>query len=211
MKLVDRMLGDALGWQQQNPELVVVFASSMGQGPVYRKDRKGQLLLKDLAALMSYLGLSSSDYEPRMAMVPQVAFAVDSLVLREKLVAQLEKVKSQSGASLFKIKLVDSSVSLTLNSPDEEEFSLRQLMGPEDEIVDSLKLGIVWVPVEKGTGYHIPEGIFAYAARGIEPSKQRSSIPLSKVKNRLLELGGLILDEQANRPMNSDQQPRPTF
>ena len=41
IKVVDRMLSDAMEYCKNNPDLIVVFASSMGQGAIHRRKHEG--------------------------------------------------------------------------------------------------------------------------------------------------------------------------
>src|SRR5262249_32939033 len=73
LRSVDEMLGDALRFCEMNPELMAIFASSMGQGPVSRKEHEGfELSIPKLDPLLQACGLAGSDFSPLLAMVPQI-------------------------------------------------------------------------------------------------------------------------------------------
>ncbi|HYG70321.1 MAG TPA: hypothetical protein VD838_21770, partial [Anaeromyxobacteraceae bacterium] len=59
MSVLDDMLGDVLGWMRRNPDLTVVFATSMGQGPVYRLGHHGDVaVVQDTVRLLLALGVA---------------------------------------------------------------------------------------------------------------------------------------------------------
>lgn len=77
LKVLDDILRDVLRWSAVNPELVAVFASSMGQAAVHRGYHEGvELVVEDLAFLMACAGLRREEYTPLLAMAPQVAVEV---------------------------------------------------------------------------------------------------------------------------------------
>src|SRR5882672_8023224 len=77
LRVLDDMLADALEWAKANPDLVIIFASSMGQAAVHRGDHEGvELVVEDLGLLMSETGIARQDYSPLLAMAPQVAVEI---------------------------------------------------------------------------------------------------------------------------------------
>jgi hypothetical protein len=98
LEVLDEMLAEVLEWAADNSELVVVFASSMGQNAVHRDNHEGvELVVEDLALLMLHTGLSRDEYSPLLAMVPQVAVEIRDGVKRARARGILEGASCVGG------------------------------------------------------------------------------------------------------------------
>ena len=189
LDVLDEILGDALALQERSPELLLVFASSMGQAAVRRDGNGFEAVVRTLPALVRAAGLADSDVELRLAMVPQVSVAVADETKRARLIAFLEGARVESHA-LFDVDVIGTSLSITIRTPD-----LAGVRGGtftvDGRTLRFADAGIEMLEVESGTGYHVPEGVMAIVGRGIAADDARTELPLASVKERLLELTGL--------------------
>ena len=166
LSVLNEMLADVLVWTKQNPQLTVVFASSMGQGPVHRDEHEGiELHISSVNALLAAAGLSEQDYKPLLAMVPQVAAEIADATKRAAAIAWLQRCRSASGNALFAVKEIGISLSISSILPPRADIELGTVHF-DDTNMPFPKMGLKGVEIEAGTGYHIPEGSFAvYAPR----------------------------------------------
>jgi hypothetical protein len=85
LRVLDDMLRDVLRWAAMNPDLVVVFASSMGQDAVHRVNHEGvDLVVESVPRLMAQAGVPPDAYRPLLAMAPQVAVEICDESLRAR-------------------------------------------------------------------------------------------------------------------------------
>jgi hypothetical protein len=191
MKYVDRMLRDAMRFQEENPELVVVFASSMGQDAVHRDEHEGfEASIPDLDRMLASLGVDKGVYSPLLAMVPQVAMEVANPVARAELRAKLEGCRTRSGAPLFSVQEIGSSLSVTVETPRRGDMEEGGFLGADGIWRAWEEAGIVMNPVEPGTAYHIPEGSLAIRAAGMPGEDARTPIAADAVKGLLMAEAG---------------------
>jgi hypothetical protein len=189
LKVLDDMLGEVLEWMAVNPELVVIFASSMGQDAVHRGYHEGvELVVEDLALLMSCTGISREDYSPLLAMVPQVAVEIANKEERARVRRVLQGATCGEGTKFIGVQETGSSLSITVHTP-----TLKQMSGESFLIGDTAvawsAAGIRKQDVEPGTGYHIPDGsLAAFCARmpGEPLNQLRSKVNADRVKDWML-------------------------
>jgi hypothetical protein len=199
MKLVDEMLGEALSWTRRNPGLIVAFATSMGQAAVHRDSHEGiEASISDLDALMRFCGLSSGDFQPLLAMVPQVAVKVASGQSRRSVKDALEGARSHSGKAFFAVEEIGDSLSITVGTPPLADVRtgtfLRHRPGSAQPGTAAWEdAGIKMNEVEPGTAYHIPEGVLAVYREGVQGSDTRSSLKASEVKEFLMGIAGIAM------------------
>ena len=193
MLCTDKILGDAVEFQEANPDLIVVFATSMGQAAVHRDDHPGyEASIPDLPKLMRVMGVETGEYKPLLAMVPQVAVGVADAPRRKLLKERLEKSHTVSGVKLFTVQEIGQSLSITIKTPGKADADAGLF-----HAADSLEPckweqgGIAMVPVDPGTAYHIPEGVFAMRESGKTGSDARTKIPADEVKGLLMESAGM--------------------
>lgn len=159
--VLDEMLGEVIRWAQLNPNLTVIFASSMGQAAIHRESHEGfELVVEDLSLIMSNIGLSRADYNPLIAMVPQIAVEIKDASKRKKTLETLEKITCGDSTHFIKVQEIGVSLSITVSTPT------RQQLESDVVIIDGNKFtwagtGIRRQEIEPGTAYHIPEGIVA--------------------------------------------------
>jgi hypothetical protein len=189
--VLDDMMRDVLAWADANPDLVILFASSMGQDAVHRDYHEGvDLVVEDLPLLIAQTGLERSQYRPLLAMAPQVAIEVPDEALRERTRQVLEAAQCTSGRRLMRVQTIGQSLSITIKTPPLAEMAgdIFRINGRE---VAWRSAGIRKQPVEPGTGYHIPQGTLAVLSRrlaGTPPRQDRLAVPADRIKDWLLQV-----------------------
>ncbi|MGE0358423.1 MAG: hypothetical protein AB7P08_16075 [Burkholderiales bacterium] len=185
---LDSMLGDVLAWSRRNPDLVVVFAASMGQAAVHRDAHEGfELVVEDLALLMKAAGLGRGDYEALLAMVPQVAVRVPDAARRARAREALAAASTPAGTAFVSVQELGESLSITVRNPTLAEIAAGRVeLG--GETLDFAQAGIRAQVIEPGTAYHVPEGSFAVWAPRLAqpPATARSRVAADRVKDWLL-------------------------
>lgn len=189
---LDAMLGDVLAWCDRNPDLVVVFASSMGQGPVYREQHEGvELVVQDLPLLLAAAGARVDEFRPLLAMVPQVAIEVADSAARARIKAALQSARSAGGQAFIAVQEIGASLSITVKTPPRAELDAGRCT-LDGRTLTWQEAGIRVQDVEPGTAYHIPEGSLAFYHAGIvrDPqSPSRGRVPADRIKDWLLRIG----------------------
>lgn len=191
LEVLDDMLGDVIDWAERNPDLVVVFASSMGQGAVHRGYHEGvELIVEDLASLMRQAGLARADYKSLLAMAPQVAVEIEDAALRERCRATLESAVCGRGHHFIKVQAIGTSLSVTVSTPPLADMAdaTFEIDGRRVAWEDA---GIRKQAIEPGTGYHIPQGTLAVLSRrlaGTPPHQDRLTVPADRIKDWLLSV-----------------------
>jgi hypothetical protein len=189
--VLDDMRRDVLAWADANPDLVVVFASSMGQNAVHRDYHEGvELVVEDLALLMAQTGLKRSKYRALLAMVPQVAIEVRDAAQREKSRSILKSACCGDARRFIRAQTIGSSLSITVATPPAKDMAggTFRINGRE---VTWAAAGIRKQPVEPGTGYHIPQGTLAVLSRrlaGTPLRQDRLTVRADRIKGWLLSV-----------------------
>ena len=189
LAVLDEMLNDVLAWVSHNKDLVVVFASSMGQDAVHRGYHEGvELVVEDLALLMSHAGLRRDDYVPLLAMVPQIAVEVRDPEKRARVRAALESASCGDGRRFIRVQEIGASLSITVDTP-----SLKQMAANTFSIRGAAvawnDAGIRKQEIEPGTGYHVPEGSLAIFSEGLRDQpliRSRSKVRADRIKDWML-------------------------
>lgn len=189
--VLDEMLAKALDWHRQNPKLIFVFASSMGQGPVYRNEHEGkEIIVSDLSALMRVVGLGADDYKPLLAMVPQVAVEVEDAAKRDGVLQRFAQCKTILGESFIRTQAIGTTLSITVATTSRKAIEAGKFLIGEDEFFWKAA-GINTVDIVAGTGYHIPEGAMAFYGGELSrtPDDTRATvIPADDIKSWLLRI-----------------------
>jgi hypothetical protein len=189
LQVLDDMLGEVLKWARDNPDLVVIFASSMGQDAVHRRYHEGvELVVEDLALLMSHTGISRDEYSPLLAMVPQVAVEVRDPGKRSRVRQVLEGACCGEGRHFIDVRETGASLSITVHTPTSKEMSEGSLF-INGKAIAWIDAGIRKQDIEPGTGYHIPEGslaVFSGQMRGEPLNQSRSRVNADRIKEWLL-------------------------
>jgi len=190
LSVLDEMMADVLAWTKSNPELTVVFASSMGQGPVHRSYHEGmELHIVNVDALLAASGLAKSDYKPLLAMIPQVAAEIPDQNQRVALMKWLATWCTSGGSPLFDVRDVGVSVSISTRLPPRTDIESGIATSPTGTLSFAL-MGLRAVEIDAGTGYHIPEGSFAVLLPqpSSPPDQRRAAFPASNFKRWALNL-----------------------
>ncbi len=190
LSVLDEMMADVLAWTKVNPELAVVFASSMGQGPVHRDYHEGmELHIVSVDALLAAGGLSKDDYKPLLAMIPQVAADIPDHTKRAQVIAWLSACHATSGSPLFDVRVIGISLSISTRLPPRSDIETGMASSPSGSRAFA-ELGIRAVEIEAGSGYHIPEGTFAAYLPNLSaaPDQRRGTFPASNFKQWALNL-----------------------
>lgn len=193
LSVLDDMLRDVTLWMKANPRLTVIFATSMGQGPVLRPDHHGQELTIKVDKLMSALGLEPDEFAPLLAMVPQIAAEIKDPLKRAQIKSQLEGIKTPSGLSLFKVQEIGLSLSITNQTPPLGDIEARVCKMDNGQTLAFSELGISVVQTDRGTAYHIPQGIFAvqgHLKNQFSRIATSQEIPADQIKEMILEAAG---------------------
>ena len=191
LSVLEEMLAKVHEWRRQNPRLIIVFASSMGQGPVYRNEHEGkEIIVSDLSALMRLVGLSADDYKPLLAMVPQVAVEVPDTSKREHALEKFANCKTILGESFIRVQTIGTTLSITVATTSRKAIEAGKfVIGGEEFSWEAA--GINAVDIDAGTGYHIPEGTLAFYGGAVSrPSGDTRStiIPADEIKSWLLQI-----------------------
>jgi hypothetical protein len=189
LRVLDDMLAEVVRWTAENPELVIALASSMGQNAVHRGHHEGvELVVEDLALLMSRTGLARDEYAPLLAMVPQVAVEIRDDAKRAQARRILEEASCGGGRRFVGVQEIGSGLSITVHTP-----KLEQMAGESFVIggkaVTWKEGGLRKQEIEPGTGYHIPEGSLAVSCgkmRGEFLNQSRSKVNADRIKEWLL-------------------------
>jgi hypothetical protein len=191
LQVVDRMLADAMNFQSDNPDLVLVFATSMGQEAIIRAGHQGvEVTLMVAEKLMRVCGFQPKEYLELLAMAPQVAIQIQDATKRLELSALLENACSESGAKLFTIVCVRETLSISFISPSAKDVAAGAFtIG--DRRVTWEDAGMKVHETDPGTAYHVPEGVLAVLAGGQSPSDARENLSAREAKRFLMSLGGL--------------------
>jgi hypothetical protein len=190
LKFLDEMLGDVVRFRAENPDLVVVFAASMGQDTVHRDFEGVELAVGEVQTLMKACGLSESEFKPLLAMVPQVAVEIENPTTRLAVKKSLEKARTATGRALFRVEEANASLSITIINPPKADVEAgRFSLNGHD--VSWHEGGVRVIQTEPGTAYHIPEGVMAVWGSGIRPDSSRRKMSARDCKRFLLELGGV--------------------
>ncbi len=207
IEVVDEILGDAMGYCERNPDLILVFATSMGQKAILHDWHEGyEASIPILESLMTACGLKAKDYKPLLAMVPQVAIKVPDSDARTRLRKTLEGCRTQSDEKLFVVLEIGSSLSITSLTPKLRDIRAGGFMLPADgsgktRFISWEDAGMVMNQVEPGTAYHFPEGVMAVYGKGVTPNEERKEMRADEVKEYLMRLSGLQRAEQPKRQL----------
>jgi hypothetical protein len=196
MDVMSGILRDALAWMDRNPDIIAVFATSMGQAAIRRDEHEGyEASIPGVAELMAVCGLESGQFTPLLAMVPQIAIQISDRAARLQTVRVLEGCRTRSGARLFEVQEIGESLSITIRTPRKADIAAGGFSAPESgghtRWVGWDAAGIQMNEVEAGTAYHIPEGILAVCDTKKAASDARTVVKASDVKAMLTEWSGL--------------------
>jgi hypothetical protein len=188
--VLDDMLEDVLRWAKLNPDIAIIFASSMGQGPVHRDYHEGiELHITNVDALLASAGLTKAAYRPLLAMVPQVAAEIPAPLDRARTIMWLKACTTAAGKPLFDTREMGISVSISITLPPRSEIELGYIKNGT-QTIPFTSLGLTSSEIEAGSGYHIAEGSFAVLLP-CEPGptdQERRAFPATRFKRWIMHL-----------------------
>lgn len=157
VRVADQQLSLLINFAKNNGYRLVVL-SSMGQGAVDDAEAiHSQILITDLKALMAYLGFSADEWEPKLAMAPQVVASVDTDGLEARLKV-LDEIRVNGETLNYKI-MENVGVQFDIHCFNQE--AVNAIDGNGDTI-NPADLGLSVVHLQDAAAayaYHIPEGI----------------------------------------------------
>ncbi|MBI3557620.1 MAG: hypothetical protein HY074_15270 [Deltaproteobacteria bacterium] len=190
LNVLDDMLREVMAWCEQNPELVVVWAASMGQDTVHRDSDGLELAVNDSRKLMQICGLEPVQFKPLLAMVPQIAVEFTDAAALAQARSRLQACTTTSGQPLFRIEGSNLNLSITCINPKRVDIEAG-FFNCDGGRVTWEDAGVRVVQTTPGTAYHIPEGTMAVYRLGHEPNDARTRMSARDAKSFLLKLGGL--------------------
>ena len=157
----------------------LIIASSMGQDAVAGVEpTEREVLITNLRNLMAYVGLNADDYEPKLAMSPQVMLSPKS----DRVKAGLEKLKNISinGRHIEVFETSTGDIRLEIILVNQDALSVYD----GDRPINPAHIGIANVHLQDASSayaYHIPEGILLHYQSGqnVESQEDRSWRPVS--------------------------------
>lgn len=190
MMVLEKIIADAFQMIKQNPDLIVIFASSMGQDTIYRESHEGvEAAIKNVTLLLQALDVDKREFKELLAMVPQVSIEVMNQQLRGKIIQLLQQIKKTDGNVLFNVSEQGDSLTITITRPTRADFE-KGGFNFEGKFIRFSDAGINLFEREPGTAYHIPEGIFSIYGAGITASNQREQIQADQIKGYIMRLSG---------------------
>lgn len=170
IKVANYQLQKLLDYCEANGSELIV-SSSMGQGAVTDAEpTESEVLITNLRSLMHYLGLKSDDYEPKLAMSPQVMLTPKSDAVKTAL-SRLKKIFiNGQHIDVFETSTGDIRLEIILIN----QSSLAVYDG--DTQIDPKQIGIDNVHLQDASSayaYHIPEGILLHYKPGHHAGHQR--------------------------------------
>lgn len=194
LQSADRIVADALAFQRKRPDLLVVFASSMGQAAVHRDHHGREVAVKDTLRLLRAFDVAQEGVAVLLAMVPQVAVEIADEGARRRTRAALEGCRATTGEALFRVDETGRTLSITLFTPSRSAVDAGGFFadGELRRFLTWADAGIEVLATEAGTAYHVPEGVLAVVGEGVAANASRAPLPAPAAKRYLMELGGLV-------------------
>ncbi len=193
LEILDNIFKDAMSFLEKNPDITLVFATSMGQDTIQYSSYEGfSAELENINKLFKIIGINPNDYKPLLAMVPQVAIEVKDPIIRKQINKALNSCFTSSGKRLFSVDEMGNSVSITIHNPTYDDATSEvftyNLGNNKSKTIEWNLAGIKMHKLDVATAYHTPEGILAIYGKGINPDDSRKKIDLTECKSILLEL-----------------------
>ena len=195
MDISDRQLGRLIRYAERHPEVVVIVASSMGQGPVPETSNRLCYVVKDPPRLASVLELGP--VQEGTAMYPHLALIFPSAKAAKRAETALSSVTVDGNPLFYEVRVEGVSASCEINLDDEVRTAdprkevIYRALGPASNgragSVGEIGVEIATRLGGGNTAQHIPEGILLTFGQGIAPDSSRARISV-------LEAGPMILD-----------------
>lgn len=194
MDVFSMHLSRVLEYLDVHPDVVLVIASSMGQGPIASVPLASQLILKSTTQFLSTLGLEGG--APGLAMYPRYSFrfadesaairaasVIETLVRAGSPVFTDIRVDGDSVSCKIDFADVDGDLAVSFRSAGRADWDSRQL--------SELGLGIDRRIGGSNTAYHVPDGVYITYGSGINPDGSREPFEVTDARSRILALMGI--------------------
>ena len=200
MGWTDRFVDRLVRFTDENPEYLLVIASSMGQCAASGKRVDTQLYLRNPTALLERAGIAPDQWERRPAMDPTVSLYV-SADRTAAFTSFLETMTIQGKAVKFE-KKDGGFFDLVFGHENIDPETDKLCIGGQETSYESVGLELTIVEDEAGsTGYHIPEGILVvYDPRDKTPKTSLETISTMDVAPAILANFGLDAPDYMKRP-----------
>lgn len=196
MNVFDHQLGRILRRLAEEPETVLVIASSMGQGGIPYSHIGETFVLTDPQRLAQSLRLGS--FTEGIAMYPASAVEFPDEASARSAAAVLRTVEGAAGQLFDEVRVEGRTVTFTIQVPYgkvEVDRSAHYRPNGSAELVtghlDDLGIAVSERLGGGNTAYHIPEGILITFGEGIEGDSSRTEVNILDAAPMILELLGL--------------------
>lgn len=193
----DHQLGIIMNFVHQNPDNILIVASSMGQQGVPQSKKMAEsYVVEDVDKLVRELNLGQA--EEGIAMHPRTVLKFDDDSSVQNAINALESVTSSDGLKLFrKFNIYKQTLTFAINPGDENsKLSSRVNYSPcgqevKQDHISQLGISVKSRPGGGNTGYHIPQGIMISYGSGIASNQKRQEIDILDVAPSILDILGL--------------------
>ena len=145
-------------------------------------------MVEDLARLMAFAGVPRHDYQPLLAMAPQVAVRIEDAGHRAQARKMLETIHFSGGGPFIRVQEIGDGISISLHTPPASSMQSSVLVCGARSL-EIQEVGLRKQEIEPGTGYHVPEGMLAvYAPQASERIDHRPRVAADSIKEWLLNV-----------------------
>ncbi len=159
MDLADRNLGNLLNFADRNNYNIWVI-SSMGQGAIERGEYIPELILRNINKLIIALNLDPKNFELLPAMQPDYCIKCINKNELEKLRKALRKLTFQKDIYVLKERYEPIGTNINIFLERSKSVIKNKTIFFNGKEISIDKFGLEIIIRDKGTGYHIPEGVF---------------------------------------------------
>lgn len=164
IRVADNQIGRLMNFVDDNHNYRLVILSSMGQAAVEKTEVVyREAIIADVSRLMTYLGFSRDEWEPRLGMAPVVAIQLREGANSAKM-ERLNDIKL-SGTNINCVPIGRKGFRLQTRCINVKNIeAVDSKTGP----VDPASLGVVNIDLQDAAGsyaYHIPQGILIEYSR----------------------------------------------
>ncbi|MEM1284485.1 MAG: hypothetical protein AAGH43_03795 [Pseudomonadota bacterium] len=193
VRVADVQLHRLMNFANKNQYRLLVL-SSMGQDAVEEAEPvHSQILITDLNALMKYLGYDEGQWEPKLAMAPQVVAAVATDALLDERLQKLDDLRVNGTTLNYKV-LKNVGVQFDIFCDNQDTVEVIDAGGQR---IEASMVGLSNVPIQDKvsvTAYHTPEGILIDYNPAKSPTKsddEWGSVSVLDVAPSLLQSFGI--------------------
>ena len=197
MDYFDRQLGQIMKYVDQNPDSVVIVASSMGQHGIPQAKQMAECyVIENVDRLLDTLNLDQA--EEGLAMHPRTALTFKDDNSLQNAIKTLESVVSDKGLHLFyDFSIYQKTLTFAVR-PGSGKGSLSDVVSyvpsngeKQTSNIEELGLRMRIRPGGGNTAYHIPQGIMISYGAGVTPNQTRTEINILDAAPSILNMLGL--------------------